>query len=171
MGLSDLADGIETTTTQRDRGVATIDDTGRDLADRLAAVDGDLPCTAAAAATVVEAYAEGTSVGAAGRAAGVAPITAAKVLHRAGIDGIAPLGPGRRAVVADYVAGEVSRRDALALTDADDAEFALTAYVLTHDPIPEAAAAVRDVVTDAGDRAVAKRSRLADTMSDATDLR
>ncbi|MFT4883088.1 MAG: hypothetical protein ACI8U4_000586, partial [Natronomonas sp.] len=36
MGLSDIADGLEVTAEQRDRGVAAADETGAPLAERLA---------------------------------------------------------------------------------------------------------------------------------------
>jgi len=67
MALSDIAAGVEVTTRQRDRGVAAVDETDAPLPERLAPFADDLPCSAAAAATVVEAYAAGRSVGDAGR--------------------------------------------------------------------------------------------------------
>ena len=69
MALSEIAAGLELTAEQRDRGVATADGTGASLAERLAPYAGALPCDQPAAAAVVEAYAEGASVG---RAAAVA---------------------------------------------------------------------------------------------------
>ena len=59
------------------------------------------------------------------------------------------------------------------MTGATDAEFALAAYVETHDPIPELEEAVRREATAplAGDAAVSKRDALADTMNGIGDLR
>lgn len=153
MGLSEIAAGIEVTSHQRERGVATVDETGGDLVDRLIAHADALPCTPEAAATVVETHATGTSVGASARAAGVTPVTAAKTLHRCGVSGVTPLAPTARRVVRDWLTGELSRADALALTGADGAEFALAAYVESHESDPELSAAVAgvDVETDGRD--------------------
>lgn len=160
--LSDIAAGLEVTAEQRDRGVATVDDTDRSLAERLAGV-GKLPCTPEAAAVLVEAYAGGASVGESAREAGVAPTTAAKTLHLLGED-VNPLAPTARRVVRDWLAGAVSRADALALTGADEAEFALAVYVETHDPLPDA----RDAL--AGALAVDRDDPLAETRSSVDDL-
>lgn len=164
MGLSEIAAGVESTTEQVERGVATVDDTGVDLDRRLREFESELPCTAAAAATVLTTYRRGTSVGDCARAAGVAPMTAAKALHRCGVDGVSPLGPTARRVVRDWVAGDLSRTEARELSGADEAAFALAAYVETHDPHPGLADAA------AGERApertatVDKRDRLADAL-------
>lgn len=150
MALSDIAAGIEVTAEQRDPGVATVDETDADLAARLSDHGDELPCAADAAATVVEAYADGASVGAAGRAAGLAPMTAAKTLHRLGVQGLSPLSPRQREVVRDWLAAELPRSDALALAGGSETEFALAAYVETHDPIPAAADAAESVLADGG---------------------
>ncbi|QLG60684.1 DUF7858 family protein [Halorarum salinum] len=171
MALSDIAAGIEVTTEQRDRGVATVDDTGGDLRDRLAGRADALPCTPAAAATVLESHTGGTSVGESAREAGVAPMTAAKALHRCGVPGVSPLAPAGRRVVRDWLAGELPRSDALELTGGDEAAFALAAYVETHDPVPELAEAVESAAGPDGNATVEKRDALAGTMTDAADLR
>jgi len=168
MGLSDIAAGVVTTEEQRDRGVAAVDRTERSLADRLDAVADELPCTPEAAATVAEAYAGGASVGESADAAGVVPVTAARALHRLGVEGVTPLSPTGREVVRDWLDAELSRSDALALTGASEAEFALATYVETHDPVPEA----RDAVTETlapDDSLVAKRDRLGDALGDVGD--
>ncbi|SFR33816.1 DUF7858 family protein [Halogeometricum limi] len=173
MGLADIASDVGVTTTRQDeRGVATVDDTGVDLDARLREHADELPCTPEAAATVLERHAAGESAGDAGRAAVVAPVTAAKVLHRAGIEGVTPLAPTARRILRDWLTGRLSRADALELTGADDAEFSLAAYVETHDPIPELADATRrDAAQSLGsDALVEKREALAETMSASTDL-
>ncbi|MFC6615455.1 hypothetical protein ACFQAS_10905 [Halopenitus salinus] len=142
MTLSDIAAGIEVTAEQRDRGAAVVDDTGVDPIDRLAEHADALPCTPAATATLVEAYTAGASVGEAAREANVAPMTAAKALHRCGIDGLHPLAPTRREIVREWLSGRYSRSDALALVGGDEADFALSTYIETHDPIPEIAEAL-----------------------------
>jgi len=165
MGLSEIAAGIEVTDEQRDRGVATVDETGT-LRERLAAHADALPCTPAAAATVLEAYRAGTSVGDCAREAGVAPMTAAKALYRCGVEGVSPLGPTARRVVRDWVEGDLSRAEARELAGADDADFALAAYLESHDPHPgltDAAAGARSHDRTA---TVAKRDRLADALDD-----
>ena len=156
MGLSEIAAGIEVTDEQRTRGVATVDETGADLRDRLAAHADALPCTPAAAAVIVETYRRGTSVGDCAREAGVAPMTAAKALHRCGVDGVSPLGPTARRVVRDWVAGDLSRTEARTLSGADEAAFALAAYVETHEPVPAAQAAVETAIDGraGGDRRI-----------------
>jgi hypothetical protein len=170
MGLSDIAAGVEVTVEQRNRGVATVDETGADLTERFRPHEEALPCTAEAAATLVRSHTAGTSVGESAREAGVAPMTAAKALHRCGITGVCPLAPTAMAVVRDWLAGELSRTEAEELANADSAEFALAAYVETHDPVPELVAAT-DGASARADAAVAKRDELAETMDGPGDLR
>ncbi|RLM56586.1 hypothetical protein DVK02_08790 [Halobellus sp. Atlit-31R] len=173
MGLSEIAAGLELTTTQVERGVATVDDTDVDLGARLRKFEEELPCTAVAAETVLDAYESGTSVGDAGAAAALAPMTAAKLLHRCGVEGVTPISPTARRVLRDWLDGRLARADALELADADDAEFALAAYVETHEPIPEPAEAVRRDRSEpiTGDALVSKRDALAETMSTGSELR
>lgn len=143
MTLSDIAEGLEVTSRQREEGgVAVADDTDTPLSDRLRDHADDLPCTPEATATLVETYTAGRSVAAAARDAGVAPMTAAKTLHRCGVPGVCPLAPTRRGIVRDWLDGRISRSEALELTGGDDADFALATYVETHEPIPDVAAAV-----------------------------
>jgi len=168
MALSDIAAGIETTTEQRERGVAAVDATARSLAARLEAHADSLPCSPDEAATAAESFAGGATVGEAAEAAGVAPVTAAKALHRVGVEGVCPLGPTGRRIVRDWLAGELTRATALALSGADDAEFALASYVETHDPIDDAREAVESALAPDGDAMVEKRDRLADAMTDGT---
>ena len=163
MTLSDIAAGVEVTTHQRDRGVAAVDETDASLPERLAPVADDLPCSAAIAATLVEAYAAGKSVGDAGRAAGVAPVTAAKTLHLLG-EQVSPVGPTGRELVADWLAGELSRSDAIALAGVTEQEFALAVYVETHEPLPAARDAVEGALT------TEERDPLGETMSDVGEL-
>jgi hypothetical protein len=141
MGLSEIAEGVEVTTEQRDRGVATVDDTDADLATRLADYADSLPCDADSAATVVEVYAEGQCIGSAARIADLPPVTAAKTLHLLG-EQVTPLGPTGRDIVRDWLAADLSRTEALALTGVSEDEFALAAFVETHDPITGARQAV-----------------------------
>lgn len=166
MGLSDIAAGVEVTTEQRDRGVATVDDTDASLAERLAADADALPCSADAAATVVEVYAEGKSVGTAARVADLAPITAAKTLHLLG-EAVSPLGPTGREIVRDWLVGDLPRSDARELAGATEREFALAAYVETHDAIAGAEEAVASVLTPDASGC----DPLAETRSDVGDLR
>lgn len=170
MDLGEIAAGIEVTAEQRDRGVATVDGREDDLAELLAPHADALPCTPEATATVLRSHTAGTSVGESAREAGVAPMTAAKALHRCGVGGIDPLTPTAREVVCDWLAGELSRTEAIELTGGDEVEFALAAYVETHDPVPELVAAAERVGGRTAD-AVAKREALAETMSDPTELR
>lgn len=171
MALSDIAEGLTVTTCQRERGVATVDDTGVDLVSRLSTHEADLPCTAEAAATVVDGYAAGTSIGDCAAEAAVAPITAAKVLHRCGVSGVSPLTPETRPIVRDWLDGLLSRTDALALTGVTEAEFALGVYVETHEAIPELATAADASLSPSGNPTVQKRNALAETMSDPGALR
>lgn len=165
MGLSDIAAGVEVTAEQRDRGVATVDETAASLADRLAEHEAAFPCTAEEAATVVEVYAEGRAIGAAARVAGIAPMTAAKALHLLG-EQVMPLSPTARDVLRDWLRGDLSRTEALELTGATDREFALAAYVETHDPIPDA----RDAVAGTLSSGLGGEDPLAETMSGVSDL-
>lgn len=165
MGLDDLAAGLVITHEQRERGVASVDRTAVSLADRLAPYAADLPCSPAEAATVVERYAAGASVGTAARAAGVPPMTAAKTLHRLG-ETVTPAAPTARVVVRDWVAGDLSRTEAETLARLSPNEFALAAYVETHEPIPGARAAVEGVLTVGGDAAALERAALGDALED-----
>jgi len=169
VALDELAAGLEVTTEQRQRGVAVVDRTEADLAARLAPFDADLPCDPAAAATLVEAYAGGRSVGDAARAAGLAPVTGAKALHLLG-EPVSPLGPTGREVVRDWLAADLSRAEALELAGASETEFGLAVYVETHDPLAGAREAVADALADERDAAVEKRDRLGETMSGVDDL-
>jgi hypothetical protein len=170
MGLADIAAGLEVTSEQCSRGVATVDGTDASVADRLAPFADDLPCSPAEAASVVEAYAGGGSVGASARAAGLPPMTGAKTLHLLG-ESVSPLGPTGREVVRDWLDATLPRADALELAGASETEFALAAYVETHDPIAGARDAVESALAPSGDAAVEKRDLLAETMSDAGSLR
>lgn len=163
MALSDIAAGVAVTTHQRDHGVAAVDETDAPLSERLAPVADDLPCSPAAAATVVEAYAAGKRVGDAGRAASVAPVTAAKTLHLVG-EQVSPVGPTGRELVRDWLAGDLSRSDAIALAGVTEREFALAVYVQTHDPLP----AARDAVE--GALVTEDEDPLGETMSDVGEL-
>lgn len=170
MGLSDIAADLEVTAQQRERGVATVDETGGDLAGRLSSVADELPCEADAAADLVVAYADGASVGGAGDAAGLPPTTAAKVLHRVGVEGVCPLGPAGREVVVDWIDGRIPRSRARELAGCSETEFLLTAFIETHDPIPAAREAVEPELGPGGAASVAKRDLLAETMSDAGEF-
>jgi hypothetical protein len=166
MGLSDIAAGLEVVDRQRERGVATVDETDVDLAARMAPVADRLPCAASEAATVVETYASGASVGEAGHEAGLAPLTAAKVLHLGGVDGVSPLAPGARRVVRDWLSADLRRAEARELTGASEAEFVLAAFVERTDPVPEAAEAVAAVQRGRRTGAGERRRALAETVGD-----
>lgn len=169
MGLADIAAGLEVTAEQDERRVAVLDRTDAGLEERLGSYADELPCTPRQAATIIDAYVGGASVGEAAGAAGVPPVEAAKTLHLLG-EPIAPLGPTGRTVVRDWLAAELSRAEALELADASDEEFALAVYVETHDRLDGAAAAVAGALEPGRDAAVAKRDRLGETMSDVGDL-
>lgn len=171
MGLSDIAAGLVTTESQRDTGVAVVDRTDRSLAHAIEPYLDDLPCSEVAATTVVEAYTAGKSVGDAASDAGIAPMTAAKTLHLLGFEGLSPLSPLGRDILRDWLLAEISRADALALTGASEAEFALAAYVETHEPLDGASRRISDAVSNAGDAMVEKRDALAETMSGVEDFR
>lgn len=168
--LSEIAAGIEVTAEQRERGVATVDDTGDDLVGALRDVESELPCSPDAAASVVRAYTAGASVGDAAAEAGVVPMTAAKALHLLGVEGLSPLAPEARRIVRDWQRGELSRADAQALTGASEAEFALASYLEAHEPLSDAADAVRGALRTGDDAAVEKRDRLSETMSGVDEL-
>ncbi|WP_267641134.1 DUF7858 family protein [Haloarchaeobius amylolyticus] len=170
MTLSDIADGLCVTTEQRDRGVASTDETDRTLAERLAEYETDLPCDAPAAAAVVDAYTGGAAIDAAGHDAGVTPMAAAKVLHLLGLDGVSPLAPAGRRIVRDWLDARVSRADARALTGAGAQEFALAAFVEAHDPLPGAEDVVTGALSRSGNAAVHKRDALAETMHGADEF-
>jgi DNA-binding MurR/RpiR family transcriptional regulator len=171
MELSDIAAGIEVHDRQRDPGVPTVDATGDDLLARLDTHDEALPCTPEAAANVLETYAGGTSVGDCARDAGVSPMTAAKLLHRCGVAGLSPLTPTAREVLRDWLAGDLSRTEAVELVGADEADVALATYIETHDAVPELADAVAGILEPESSATVAKRDALAETMSSVGDLR
>lgn len=171
MGLEEIAAAAGTTThRQCDRGVPTVDQRGAALADRLAPFEAQLPCSAAAAATLLETQTAGTPIGDSASRADLTPVTAAKTLHRLGVEGVCPLAPTARSVVRDWIDGDLTRADAITLADASEEEFALAAYIETHDPIPGARQVTEAVQTPTGDAMVEKRDHLAETMTDPTDL-
>lgn len=165
MTLSDIAAGLEVTAEQRERGVATVDDTDRDLATRLSRYAEDLPCEPAEAATLVQSYTGGRSVGECARRAGLSPVAAAKTLHLLGVEGVCPLTSQGRRILRDWLAGDLSRTEARRLAGAGEKEFALATFVETHDPLPGAREAVDGELTpgEAGDA-------LADARSDMDEL-
>lgn len=170
MALSDIAAGIEVTTKQCERGVPTVDGTDGGLAERFEPHAAQLPCTPEAAAIVLDSHTAGTSVGESAREAGIAPMTAAKVLHRCGVVGVTPLSPIGREMLHDWLDGKLSRVDALALTDATPAEFSLATYVETHDTVPELEEAIEGVLAPKTNATVAKRDALQETMSNSPSL-
>ncbi|MEF8800911.1 MAG: hypothetical protein V5A38_03275 [Halolamina sp.] len=153
MTLSEIAAGIEVTAEQERRGVATVDETGKELLDRLRPHTEQLPCTSEAAATVVETHVGGTSIAESAREAGIAPVTAAKALHRCGVSGVTPLSPMARRIVRDWLDGQLPRSEAVELTGATEAEFALGTYIETHEPAPELVTAVADLGNGTGTEA------------------
>lgn len=163
MGLSDIAAGIEVTAEQREFGVATTDETDTSLAERLAPFDERLPCSPVAAAALVDAYIEGASVGRAAAIAEIPETTAAKTLYLLG-EPIDPLTPTANRILDDWLAGELSRTKAKALVGVGESEFALGAYIATHDPIEGAESAVAETasVSTGGDPLSDARSDLGD---------
>jgi hypothetical protein len=149
MRLSEIAAGIEVTTEQEQRGVATVDDTDTTLEERLAEFTDALPCGPGEAAVAVRQYAAAGSVGAAAAAAGVPAVTAAKTLHLLG-ESVSPVGTVGHEVLRDYVAGELPRSEAEDLARVSGAEFALAAYIETHEPLEGARAAVEGVLMREG---------------------
>lgn len=170
MSLSDIADGVATTQSQRNRGVAVVDRTSGSLSTVLADYASALPCGAEPASTLVKAYRGGRSVDAAAKAAGVPPVTAAKILYRLGFEGLSPLSPLQRDICRDWLGGDLTRTEAQELADAGDRAFALGAYIETHDPIPGAEEAVEDALSSSDDAMVDKRDALAETMTAASDF-
>lgn len=172
MGLSDIAAGINSTTKQQTRTVATIDDTDISLSERLGDHESELPCTAVAATTVLEAYDAGAGIEAAATTAGIAPVTAAKTLYRCGKPGIMPLAPTGRQILHDWLAGQLSRVDALALTQTDEPTFALATYIETHEIIePIADVTRRDTANSFCDHSsVSQHGKFAETSNDGGNL-
>lgn len=170
MTLSDIAEGVATTQSQEDRGVAVVDRASESLDAVLEAYASDLSCDVETAATLVSEYRRGASVGSAAIEAEVPPIRAAKILHQIGFEGLTPLSPLQRDICRDWLAGELTRTQAQELADAGDRAFALGAYIETHDPISGVAEAVEDALSPGEDAMVEKRDVLAETMSDANDL-
>ncbi|WP_276299347.1 hypothetical protein [Halorussus lipolyticus] len=147
MTLSDIADGLEVTTEQRDRGVASVDATAEaesdgDLRETLAEFADDLPCDAASGAAILDGHTSGQSVGDTAHEAGVAPMTASKTLHLLGCEGISPLTPRAHKILRDWLSADLSRTEARELTGASETEFALATFVETHDPLPGGRAVV-----------------------------
>ncbi|MFP4218413.1 MAG: hypothetical protein ACLFR6_06205 [Salinarchaeum sp.] len=171
MGLAEIAAGLEVTTEQRDRGVATVNDAGDGLTERLGAYADTLPCSAETAAALIEAYAAGKSVEHAGETAGVPAMTAAKVLHLVGVDGVCPMTPQGRAIIRDWLDARVTRSEARELTGVSETEFELTVYIETHDSIPGARAAIEPALGHAGSPTTQKRDLLAETMTGADEFR
>lgn len=163
MALSEIAAGLEVTTEQRDRGIAAGDDTDATLEERLAEFEARLPCSAPVAAALVEAYTEGASVGRAAAVAEIPETTAAKTLYLLG-EPIDPLTPTAKRVLDDWLAGTTSRTEAKTLAGVGDDEFALGAYVATHEPIDGAESVVAGAVSMADD------DPLSDARSDLDDL-
>lgn len=170
MPLSDIAEGVATTRTQQDHGVAVVDRTETPLSAVLEEYVEALPCDAETASALVEAYRGGASVGDAAIQGGVPPTTAAKTLHCLGFEGLSPLSPLQRDICRDWLAGDLTRAEARELADAGEREFALGAYLETHDPIPGVGEAIEDALSSSEDAMVEKREALAETMTEASDF-
>lgn len=171
MGLADIAEGIAVTERQRERGVATVDRTDPTLNAAVARFAEALPCDVDTAAIVVDEFSGGASVGDAAATAGIPAVTGAKTLHLLGFEGLSPLSPLGRDILADWLDGEIGRTDAKALSGASDAAFALATYVATHDPLPGAHERIATALQSDANASVEKRDALADTMSGVGDLR
>lgn len=171
MTLSEIASGVETVTEQEERGVVSVDATDGSVAERLDAADEDLPCDPEAAAVVIDSYGRGVSVEESAHEAGIAPVVAAKTLHRCGVSGISPLESSEREIVREWISGRLLRTDALALVDCDEAAFVLAAFVENHDADPELTEIAADALGPDGNASVEKRDRLAETMSSVSELR
>jgi hypothetical protein len=163
MALSEIAAGLEVTTEQDDRGVATGDGTGAALEERLAEFEPRLPCSAADAAALIEAYTEGAPIGRAAAVASVPKTTAAKALYLLG-EPIDPLTPMATRVLEDWLAGELSRTEARTLAGVGDDEFALGTYIATHEPIDGAESVIAGAVS------ISEADPLSDARSDLGDL-
>lgn len=170
MGLSEIAAGIEVTEQQADRGVATVDTTETPLVERLEPFADALPCSRQQTASIVEAYADGASIGDAATVAGVTPMTAAKTLHLLGVEGVTPLSPTAREILRDWLAGEIARSTARELTDTTETEFLLAAFVETHEPLDGAVEAIEPELGLDGVANVEKQKLLGDTMSGVDEL-
>jgi hypothetical protein len=164
MGLSEIAAGIEVTAEQRERGVAATDETDTPISELLAPFDEQLPCSASSAAALFEAYLGGTSIGRAAAVAAVPETTAAKTLYLLG-EPIDPLTPTASRVLGDWLAGELSRTEAKRLAGLGESEFALAAYIATHDPIEDAESALAEAASVPTDD-----DPLSDARSDLGDL-
>jgi hypothetical protein len=164
MGLSEIAAGIEVTAEQRDRGVAASDGTDTPLPARLEPFGERLPCSPAAAAALLEAYLGGASIGRAAAVAEVPETTAAKTLYLLG-EPIDPLTPTAKRVLDDWLAGDLPRTEARRLAGVGDAEFALGAYVATHEPIEGA----EEALVEATSVSIGE-DPLSDARSDLDDL-
>ena len=164
MALSDIAAGIEVTAEQRDRGIATTDGTDTSLAERLAPFGEQLPCSPATAAALLDAYVEGASVGRAAAVAEIPKTTAAKTLYLLG-EPIDPLTPTAKRILDDWLAGELSRTEAKTLAGVGKSEFALGAYLATHEPIEGAESAVAETASIS-----TAEDPLSDARSDLGDL-
>lgn len=171
MALEDIAASVGTTTTQQQEcGVAAVDQTGRSLAERLVGFADELPCDPGAAATILRTHRRGTPIGESARVANVAPVTAAKALHRLGVEGVCPLAPTAREIIRDWLHGDITRADAVALTGGSDAEFALASYVETHEPIDDVQTLTSESRAMSGDAMVEKRDQLKDAVGDGPEL-
>lgn len=166
MGLSDIAAGIEVTESQEQRGVVTIDETDTTLSERLDPFESELPCSPAAAATVLTRYSDGAAIDTAAHAAGLAPTTAAKTLHLLG-ESVFPLGPMGREIVQDWLDGRLTRSEALELARAGERTFALAVFVETHDPLEKACTAVEGLLAA---KHTAGTESLVDPTSDCGDV-
>lgn len=164
MGLSEIAAGLEVTAEQRDRGVATRDETDTSLAERLEPFDEQLPCPPVPASTLLETYLEGSSIGRAAAVAEVPETTAAKTLYLLG-EPIDPLTPTAKRILDDWLAGELSRTEARRLAGVGNSEFALGAYIATHDPIEGVESVLAETASIATDG-----DPLSDARSDLGDL-
>lgn len=170
MGLAEIAAGVECVDRQEDHGVATVDETGSDLADRLTPFADALPCAVPTATTVVEEHAAGKPIETAATTAGIPPITAAKTLHLLGVDGVWPLGQRAHEIIRDWLDARLSRSEARELTGATETEFQLATFIETHEAIDGAREAIEPALEVGANATTDKHALLKETMSTVDDL-
>ena len=170
MELSELAEGLVVTDRQRKRDVSIVDRTDEMLTERLSKYSSVLPTEPAEAATMIELYVSGNDVETIADELGQVPMIVAKTLHITGMDGISPLAPEDREPLYRWLRGGISGAEAKRQLDVNEYEFALAAFVESHDPHESIATAVEGALAPRQNASVRKRDTLADTMSDGMDL-
>lgn len=134
MALSDIAAELEFTIKQEEQGVPTSTNQIQSLREQLRCCEDDLPCDVKAAEILLEQYRQGVSISDAAIAADLPETIATITLFLLG-QSVEPLSSNTNKIIKDWVDGSISTREAERAVGENEIEFAIAAFIATHEPL------------------------------------